>query len=534
MEVKRDDGSLLQIGHRIICDGHFGTVRYIGEITNTKDCWIGVEWDDSSRGKHNGIHEGKQYFSTDDPTGGSFVRPRKVKMGVSFYNAFQDRYGEEEDEEAGVITAELFVLDNNNKKTIVEMVGAKSVNKKQSQLDSLVEVAVRDMSVYGVGPHSSELRTHGHSIAELDIAHSLLPSWSAVAAITECLPALMRLNVSENKLVLPTNPVELQSSFPCVKVLYLNRIAYNWQQILECSCMFPLEQLHVCFNSITTLSDPQSHLQNLTLINLESNNVQSWLQVLHLSHLPKLESLIVSDNSIDTITFSDVGHGETTQHFRVLKYLCINHNKIAEWSSINELNKLKCLKELKIIQNPLLNTATPETVRQLIVAKIAGLEHCNRTKVTKEERRGAEIDYLKRFGQLWIKSGGSQDDKNKKPSTEFTSQHPRYQDLVRVYGPPENSEMKQKEKSLKDSLITINITSPYDPDKGTKQKKIPETMTVQKLKALIQKLFKWDNGELQLSYETKKMKKVEIEFDNDLRPISFYSIEPGDTILVRW
>lgn len=535
MEVPRNDGVPLQLGDRIIYDGHFATVRYIGEVTNTKDSWIGVEWDDPSRGKHNGTHEGKQYFSIVHPTGGSFVRPKKVNMGVSFYDAFRDRYGDEQGEEAGVITDELFVLDNKKKKTVVEMVGAKSVNKKQSQLSSLVEVVVCDMYVYGVGPHASELRTHGCSIEELDVSRNLLPSWCKVAAITECLPELRSLNVSKNKLILPPNPEELQSAFSSVKVLYLNRISYSWQQILDSSVMFRLlEQLHICFNDITQLSDPQGRLQNLSLINLESNSVQSWSQVLHLSRLPKLESLIVSDNNIEIITFQDVNFGEISQHFKALKYLCVNNNKISEWSSINELNKLKSLKELKMIQNPLLGTAIPETVRQLIVAKIAGLEHCNRTQVTKKERRGAEIDYLKRFGQLWIKAGGSQDENKNNPSSEFTSEHPRYQEFVKVYGPPENSEMKQKEKSLKDNLITVTITSPYDPDKGSKQKKIPGTMTVQKLKALIQKIFKWHDRELQLSYETKKMKNVEIEFDNDLRAVSFYSIEPGDTILVRW
>ena len=26
--------------------------------------WLGVEWDNPTRGKHNGCHEGKQYFTT--------------------------------------------------------------------------------------------------------------------------------------------------------------------------------------------------------------------------------------------------------------------------------------------------------------------------------------------------------------------------------------------------------------------------------------------------------------------------------------
>ena len=30
--------------------------------------WIGVEWDDPSRGKHDGVHEGHRYFSTRSDT----------------------------------------------------------------------------------------------------------------------------------------------------------------------------------------------------------------------------------------------------------------------------------------------------------------------------------------------------------------------------------------------------------------------------------------------------------------------------------
>lgn len=48
-----------------------------------------------------------------------------------------------------------------------------------------------------------------------------------------------------------------------------------------------------------------------------------------------------------------------------------------------------------------------------------------------EERRGAEIDYLKRFGVEWLKSGGNQDPAQNNPSTEFLTQHPRFQHFVK-------------------------------------------------------------------------------------------------------
>ena len=52
-----------------------------------------------------------------------------------------------------------------------------------------------------------------------------------------------------------------------------------------------------------------------------------------------------------------------------------------QWKTINELNKLARLEQLKIVRNPLMDQETPETVRQLIVAKVKHLKKCNRTVV---------------------------------------------------------------------------------------------------------------------------------------------------------
>lgn len=38
--------------------GHPCTIRYIGEVKDTEKEWLGVEWDDPSRGKN----DGKGYF----------------------------------------------------------------------------------------------------------------------------------------------------------------------------------------------------------------------------------------------------------------------------------------------------------------------------------------------------------------------------------------------------------------------------------------------------------------------------------------
>lgn len=63
-------------GKRLSLSGNLCTVRFSGEVTGTEDPWLGVEWDDPSKGKHAGTHNGVNYFkcetftyrSHEDPT----------------------------------------------------------------------------------------------------------------------------------------------------------------------------------------------------------------------------------------------------------------------------------------------------------------------------------------------------------------------------------------------------------------------------------------------------------------------------------
>ena len=36
-------------------------MRYVGPVEGTKGDWLGVEWDDPNRGKHDGSHSGVRY-----------------------------------------------------------------------------------------------------------------------------------------------------------------------------------------------------------------------------------------------------------------------------------------------------------------------------------------------------------------------------------------------------------------------------------------------------------------------------------------
>jgi len=50
-------------GQRLSYEEHLCTVRYVGEVAGTKGPWLGVEWDEPKRGKHDGMHDGIRYFN---------------------------------------------------------------------------------------------------------------------------------------------------------------------------------------------------------------------------------------------------------------------------------------------------------------------------------------------------------------------------------------------------------------------------------------------------------------------------------------
>lgn len=51
-----------RVGQRTSFSSQLCTVRYIGPLEGQSGTWLGVEWDDPSRGKNNGELKGRHYF----------------------------------------------------------------------------------------------------------------------------------------------------------------------------------------------------------------------------------------------------------------------------------------------------------------------------------------------------------------------------------------------------------------------------------------------------------------------------------------
>nr|XP_009679102.1 PREDICTED: tubulin-specific chaperone E [Struthio camelus australis] len=526
------------LGRRILCGTEYATVRYVGSVPPTAGIWLGVEWDDPQRGKHNGIHEGTRYFTCRHPRGGSFIRPNKANFGVDFLTAVKDRYGlsDEQDVHHGKDSTLVF-----GKKT-VEFVGMDSIIEQQSQLNQLVDISVRECAVSHAGQKEEISRTCA-SIRHINLSKNLISSWETVADIASQVQNLETLNISENKMKFPSTSISVPSVFSKLRILALNQTEITWTEVLLCAPGWPaLEELYLTSNNITVLERPENVLQTLKLLDLSENQLLDGNQLHLIAHLPRLEHLILRNTGISSIHFPDAGFGCKTKMFPSLKHLTIKDNKISEWSSINELDKLPSLRSLQCHNNPLMDTEkNPETLRQLIIAKIGQLEFLNKSEYTvdlpskKNERKGAELDYRKIFGNDWLAAGGHGNPERNRPSEEFLAAHPRYPSLCLKYGAPEEGELKRQQPlTLKSQLLTLTIKCPDKPEQKPLEKKLPDSMTIQRVKGLLYRLLKIPGSELKLSYESSKLKGKEVELDNDLKPLQFYSIENGDSVLVRW
>uniref|UniRef100_A0A2K6C6X9 Tubulin-specific chaperone E n=1 Tax=Macaca nemestrina TaxID=9545 RepID=A0A2K6C6X9_MACNE len=579
------------IGRRVEVNGEHATVRFAGVVPPVAGPWLGVEWDNPERGKHDGSHEGTVYFKCRHPTGGSFIRPNKVNFGTDFLTAIKNRYvledGPEEDRKEQIVT-----LGNKP----VETVGFDSLMKQQSQLSKLQEVSLRNCAVSCAGEKGGVAEACPN-IRRVDLSKNLLSSWDEVIHIADQLRHLEVLNLSENKLKFPSGSA-LTGTFSALKVLVLNQTGITWAeahvqcgssrhercqqvrgpvhgaefstsncvisakdiypseflfQVLRCAAWCPgLEELYLESNNIVISERPTDVLQTVKLLDLSSNQLIDENQLYLIAHLPRLEQLILSDVGISSIHFPDAGIGtcfpvagsnfckSSTKHtaFHLFPFA------VFQWSFFNELDKLPSLRALSCLRNPLTKEDKEANMtRQLIIASIGQLKTLNKCEILPKERRTAELDYRKAFGNEWKQAGGHQDPDKNRLSEEFLRAHPRYQFLCLKYGAPEDWELKtQQPFMLKNQLLTLKIKYPDQLDQKVLEKQLPGSMTIQKVKGWLSRLLKVPVSDLLLSYESPKLRPHDdiklsldkIKLENDLQSLRFYSVENEDCLLVRW
>ncbi|CAA7396528.1 unnamed protein product [Spirodela intermedia] len=503
-----------------------GTVRYVGPVDGYDGSWIGVDWDDGG-GKHDGVVNGVRYFSAKGQMTGSLVRPRNLSAGITLMGALRLRYrGESTKEEED----EMYVLSTRSKRVSIQLVGENVVREKLSRLEELLSASLSFLGVSSVG-HSHEIYSSVPNLKELDLTGNLLSSWQDVGSICEALPALEILNLTNNFLERDTITFIPSKG---LRVLVLNNCGITWEQVetLKLS-LSEVEELHLMRNElkISTRSYVQG-FDSLKILNLEDNCIDTWDEVLKLSHLKCLEQLHLNKNKLKDVFYppgpdpqNDHDGHECSTPFENLRCLLLGCNEIEDLASIDSLNLFPNLMDIRLSGNPVADPARGGLPRFILIARLSKVQMLNGSEVTSRERRESEIRYV-RLVMVKLQSDGPE---------EIKRVHPRFAELKIHHGIEDEKPSTQNAatQSMASELIslTLKCVGASMGEKPPMTRKLPPSTTVGKLKVLCESFFKLKFIKLRLFLQ-EEGSPLPLLLDDDSATLMDFGIGTGTTILV--
>ncbi|PWZ03381.1 RNI-like protein [Testicularia cyperi] len=370
----------LMLCRRVSLGPHRGTVRYYGPVAPAKGDWLGIEWDDPLRGKHDGVSaDGTRYFDVRKSGSGSFIRTTasKLSCGCSFLQALRNKYLPETPSVGSTASAkEDEVKQQHSRKNLaeieIEAPNMESVMRRAARLDRLREVGLGGWKTSGrnsVEPGSmtdasqeayfevarafakdgsesvGAIRQTCPNIRWLDLSRSLLPDWEEVSLIAGDLDRLDTLLLHLNRLSPPTSPIpeSWAQRFESLRDLRLDGTLISWSEMLSLApALSNLEHLQLGSNEISNLHSSTAAVliefqpfPRLTSLSLEDNQIESFEEVARAtSVLRSLETLNLIGNRLSHIPAAPA---DAIIHPK-LRELHLSSNPIASWSDLEHLD----------------------------------------------------------------------------------------------------------------------------------------------------------------------------------------------------
>ncbi|KAK2804166.1 hypothetical protein FQN50_006708 [Emmonsiellopsis sp. PD_5] len=529
------------VGSRLAFEGALCTVRYVGEVQGTKGQWLGVEWDDLTRGKHSGEHQGVKYFQckSNHPIAGSFVRPsRQADQQLSFLQAANWKYVSElQHISAGQGDASpTKPIEISGK--VVEEVGFEKIRKQLAELQELRIVLLDGMRVHGVLANEEASREEYErelekiaktcpKIVELDLSRNTLRSWREVADICGQLKYIKILKMNGNRF----GEIDEGVTFSGISELTLDETLMDWKDAAILSHLFPsLTTLSLSGNEFLSIPCPISNtVKELTL---EYNGFESLHSIRELRSLSNLERLSLRGNSISRILPTSADEKEINNLIfpASLRSLDISFNKINTWSFIDALPKVfPGLASLRVSDNPLYDqppaptriTNLPEypmTVDEaymLTLAHISQLQSLNYSKIINQDRNNGELYYLSLIRKELAASPRSAEQR-------IIASHPRYAELCEIYGEVEIKRAGEAgfegsgihSRTLAARLVTFHFYIPSQNNSASAQQSefetsIPKSFDVYRIKAIVARHFSLTPLRFKLVWETDEWDPVD-------------------------
>ncbi|RKO87465.1 hypothetical protein BDK51DRAFT_15975 [Blyttiomyces helicus] len=511
--------------HRRVCtlDNFTGTVRYHGPVPHSAaTAWLGIEWDDPTRGKHSGTHDGISYFTPSVPGSATLVRAdsNKLLFARSLSDAVREKY-------LGVQPQDGTIVLGSGDGVMVETVGWAKAAGKVGDASRLAIVGL-DGARVGYGDPSDPVQLT--AVEDLDLSRNLLATIEDVATIARACPRLKSLRLAHNRLQ-PSNgsiPASvLAGAFTGLAGLSLLGTRMPWADIELIAIAMPsLAQIHfgsnglASFDSAATPRPPASPPPHVTgfpslhTLNLDQNSFTSWSEIARLSRLPQLRTLILSNNALTSIS-----PPATPSDFAHLTSLNISSNAISSWECIHALNSFPSLIELRARSNPIISNMSPPDAAIDLIARLGNLTTLDGSTITARYRLDAELLYLSRCARAV-------------PSVD-PSHHPRFAALVAIHGPPPTSDAPD---ALPPGRIEASLVDMAIVGGGRRvRKKLPRTMTVRALRAIVGRLFggrKVATMAVAPPLDEEKGPQEAVLLDDDIKELGYYDVQNGWEVCV--
>ncbi|XP_055377115.1 tubulin-specific chaperone E [Condylostylus longicornis] len=515
-----DDQYKFPIGSRIKVNDDFGTVKYVGNVQGYNGIWLGIEWDNFSRGKHDGTINGIYYFSTKYPTSGSMIRIHKIEKFESLQEAVRKKYlcDEKNPLDKKLIREAQKQLHAN----VFEIVGMEKIAQKQSKVEELNEISVSNSPINCAGDLHNFKRLSG-----LNISSTLIWNWNIVSDIAKQVPSLEDINLSSNRFTLPKEDEinRLEPSFRNIKQIVLGKFGIkNWDDLITIAHLWPnIESLGLQENYFSNISTIDNNVifRNLKKLDLNQTNLSDFNEILKLGNINSLEVLLLMENNIEFIKLPECDPEKKINIFENLKEINLLHNPIKdEASTFNELDKLKSLSSVCKTSD---KKSGFDEMFSMAVGLISNLQFLNRTFIERESRKGAEYDIWKKYGEEWQQCEGDE-----KKKLDFTKKYRNYGNLLKKYGSPAEFLIKPQKKLS--NLIKIKIQ--YKPSGELWEKKLLRKLSLNTLQGLIMKQFKLKSTP-KMTYIDIDHKNLVVELNNMSKTLDFYSIKDNDLIIVE-
>eukprot|EP01134_Creolimax_fragrantissima_P006283 CFRG6283T1 len=570
----------------------YGVVLYSGPVTGSEGMWVGVDWDDASRGKHNGEYRGTRYFTASHKESGSFVREKNIFQGLSIADAIREKYIDTETTtytstsskshkpiQASAHTKNLLV----SAMMEVAFVGENEIAAKQSHLDQLTTVGLRDTLVLTAGTEG-ELQSVAPRVVTADLSHTMIHEWDVVAKITGQWKDIHTLYLSENKFdfrqfgeseysrcdvdVDFDNNIDSNTHNNCtthtpcsdrycdlmglsnIQCLFLNRcIKFDLLDFLHVQQYMPrLCELHLVANRISTLqissfistlapTSTPTHIPTLfpclEFLNLENNDLSDFQDIsAALSKLPNLHTLILGGNPFPAVKY--------VSGFPRLQCISLLNNALKSWTSISELDKFPSLTEMRF-SGPLVPTPTPSpsqsdhmgkhipaplssSLQQIAAARYPLIVRMSKLKLLNRSDVGHKEREEAEIDHLKTYAEAYASVKEAGESSagyiEFTTvTHPRYVYLLNLHGA--YAPPPPPVKATGTARLTVRVRCATFNEDGVHQ--FPSSMSVGKLKAFLQIKYKMLRSRQQLFYMDEET-GYRVELADDFSDLNFYAI----------